>query len=161
MIPSPKVATYDLQPEMSAPAVTDAAVEAISSVDYQFVVINYANGDMVGHTGVFEAAVRAIETVDMCLGRIVDATLAGGGTVIATADHGNADEMLIPGTEDVWTAHTMNPVPLVIISPDESDVRHVDLVDEGRLADIAPTALALLGLNAPPEMTGRVLIKSR
>ncbi len=160
MIQSPNVATYDLQPEMSAPEVTAAAVGAIASKDYQFVVINYANGDMVGHTGVFDAAVTAIEAVDQGLGQVVDATLTAGGCVIATADHGNAEEMLIPGTGDVWTAHTMNPVPLVLISPDESDVRNAKLVDEGRLADIAPTILRLLDLDQAPEMTGISLHKS-
>jgi 2,3-bisphosphoglycerate-independent phosphoglycerate mutase len=159
LIPSPKVATYDLQPEMSAPELTDATVAAIGSGDYAFVIMNYANGDMVGHTGVFEAAVRAIEVVDECVGRIVDATLAAGGAALVTADHGNADEMLVPGTDEVWTAHTLNPVPVVLISPDESPARQATLRPEGRLSDIAPTLLQLLGLEPAPEMTGVSLLE--
>jgi 2,3-bisphosphoglycerate-independent phosphoglycerate mutase len=157
MVQSPQVATYDLKPEMSAPEVTDCVVEAISTGAYRFVVVNYANGDMVGHTGDFGAAVKAIETVNDSLGRIVEATLAQDGAVIATADHGNAEEMLIPGTDDVWTAHTMNPVPLILISSDDSSVRKAKMRDEGRLADIAPTVLRLLGVAPAPEMTGNVL----
>jgi 2,3-bisphosphoglycerate-independent phosphoglycerate mutase len=157
MVQSPDVATYDLKPEMSAPEVTEAAVDAISSGQYRFVVINYANGDMVGHTGDFNAAVKSIETVDEGLGRIVESTVEAGGVVIATADHGNAEEMLIPGTNDVWTAHTLNPVPLVLISPDNSPFRNVLMMPEGRLADIAPTILELLGIPLAPEMTGEVL----
>ena len=159
MVQSPDVPTYDHQPEMSASEVTDIACQRIESSDYQFVVINYANGDMVGHTGDFAAAVKAIETVDQSLGRIVDSTIAAGGVVIATADHGNAEEMLIPGTNDVWTAHTMNPVPLILISGDESPVRHVEMLEEGRLADIAPTVLCLMNVEPAPEMTGTVLFE--
>ncbi|MEX2425380.1 MAG: 2,3-bisphosphoglycerate-independent phosphoglycerate mutase [Thermomicrobiaceae bacterium] len=154
MVQSPKVATYDLQPEMSAAEVTRIAAEAIATGEYQFVVINYANGDMVGHTGDFASAVKAVETVDAGLGQIVDATLNVGGAVIATADHGNADEMLIPGTNDVWTAHTMNPVPLVLISPEGSPLRDVSMVERGRLADIAPTVLKILGIDPAPPMAG-------
>jgi 2,3-bisphosphoglycerate-independent phosphoglycerate mutase len=157
MIPSPDVATYDLKPEMSANDVTSAAVDAIQSGQYQFVVINYANGDMVGHTGDFNAAVRAVESVDAGLGRVVDATLASSGAVIVTADHGNAEEMLIPGTSDVWTAHTLNPVPIVLIASDGSPLRSAIPVGEGRLSDIAPTVLRILGLDPPDEMTGRNL----
>lgn len=160
MVQSPDVPTYDYQPEMSAPEVTARAVKAITSETYRFVVINYANGDMVGHTGDFDAAVKAIETVDHELGKIVDATLSAGGAVIATADHGNAEEMLIPGTDDVWTAHTMNPVPLVLIAADESPVRNAETIDEGRLADIAPTVLKILNIDPAPEMTGQVLFKT-
>jgi len=158
LVPSPKVSTYDLKPEMSAPGVTEAALAAIASERYAFVLINYANPDMVGHTGVFEAAVRAVECVDACLGQIVEATLARGGTVIVTADHGNADEMLIPGTNDVWTAHTKNPVPFVLVSPDDSPYRHARLRSGGRLADVAPTVLQILDLPQPREMTGQSLI---
>ncbi len=159
MVQSPDVPTYDHQPEMSAPEVTEKAVRAISSGTYRFVVINYANGDMVGHTGDFEAAVKAIETVDHCLGEIVEATLAANGAVIATADHGNAEEMVIPGTDDVWTAHTLNTVPLVLVSGGDSSVRHAELLSEGRLADIAPTVLKLIGIDPVPAMTGNPLIR--
>lgn len=158
MVQSPDVPTYDHQPEMSAPEVTDKAVEAIASSTYRFVVINYANGDMVGHTGDFHAAVQAVEAVDTCLGKIVEATIAAGGVVIATADHGNAEEMVIPGTSDVWTAHTLNTVPLVLVSGDDSSVRRVELAEVGRLADIAPTVLRLLGIDPVPDMTGKPLI---
>ena len=159
LVPSPKVPTYDLKPEMSAPGVTDAALAAIDSGRYAFVLINYANPDMVGHTGVFEAAVRAVECVDECLGRIVQATLGRGGVAIVTADHGNADEMLIPGTNEVWTAHTKNPVPFVVVAPDDSPYRHTRLRAGGRLADVAPTVLQILGLPQPEEMTGQSLIE--
>jgi 2,3-bisphosphoglycerate-independent phosphoglycerate mutase len=161
MVQSPHVATYDLKPEMSAPEVTDKVVEAISSGKYRFVVVNYANGDMVGHTGDFDAAVKAIEIVDDGLGRIAKATLEREGAVIATADHGNAEEMLIPGTDDIWTAHTMNPVPLVLITADESPLRSVQMHAEGRLADIAPTTLKLLGVAPAPEMTGEILFEAK
>ncbi len=158
LIPSPKVPTYDLQPQMSAAGVTDAAVQAIESGKYAFVIINYANGDMVGHTGVFSAAVKAIETVDACVERIVDATVAQGGVALITADHGNADEMLIPGTSDVWTAHTKNPVPFILVAPDNSPLRHVRLSDDGRLANVSPTILEILGIQPPAEMTSESLI---
>jgi 2,3-bisphosphoglycerate-independent phosphoglycerate mutase len=161
MVQSPNVPTYDLQPEMSAPGVTEVACDRIRCGEYQFVVINYANGDMVGHTGDFNATVKAVEAVDAALGQIVDATLGVNGVVIATADHGNAEEMLIPGTDDVWTAHTMNPVPLVLISGEGSELWNVDLRSEGRLADIAPTVLSILGVDPAPEMTGESLIVRR
>jgi 2,3-bisphosphoglycerate-independent phosphoglycerate mutase len=161
LVPSPKVATYDLQPEMSALALTGGVLEAINSDRYDLVVINFANGDMVGHTGVFQAAVEAVETVDSCLARIVAATLARGGAVLVTADHGNADEMLIPGTDQVWTAHTKNPVPFILVTPESSDVRHATLRTAGRLADVAPTVLDLMDIPQPPEMTGQTLIVAR
>jgi 2,3-bisphosphoglycerate-independent phosphoglycerate mutase len=160
MVQSPSVPTYDHQPEMSAPEVTEIACHRIGSGDYQFVVINYANGDMVGHTGDFDAAVKAIEIVDESLGRIVETTLATNGVVIATADHGNAEEMIIPGTNDVWTAHTMNPVPFILIGSESSPVRNVTMKDEGRLADIAPTVLRLLNIEPVQEMTGCVLFRT-
>ncbi|MDI3340789.1 MAG: 2,3-bisphosphoglycerate-independent phosphoglycerate mutase [Sphaerobacter sp.] len=159
LIPSPKVATYDLKPEMSAIPLTDRTVETIQRGEHDFIIINYANGDMVGHTGVFEAAVRAVETVDRCVGRLVEATLGRGGVIIVTADHGNADEMLIPGTTEVWTAHTKNPVPFVLVAPDDSPLRHVRLRSGGRLADVAPTVLDVMGLTPPADMTGRSLIE--
>lgn len=158
LIPSPKVATYDLQPEMSALPLTDATLEAIESDQYNFIIINYANPDMVGHTGSFEAAVKAVETVDGCVGRLVEATLARGGVALVTADHGNADEMLIPGTQEVWTAHTTNPVPFVLVAPDDSPLRTASLRTGGRLADVAPTVLDVMGIPQPEEMTGRSLI---
>ncbi|MCS7050987.1 MAG: 2,3-bisphosphoglycerate-independent phosphoglycerate mutase, partial [Thermomicrobium sp.] len=161
LVPSPRVPTYDLKPEMSAPEVTDAAVEAIRSGNYTFVLINYANPDMVGHTGVFSAAVKAVECVDQCLGRIEEAVRHVSGYLVVTADHGNADEMLVPGTDQVWTAHTKNPVPFVLVSPERSRFRHATLRTSGRLADVAPTILELLGLPQPTEMTGQSLVATR
>ena len=154
LVPSPKVATYDLQPEMSAPEVTDKLGAAIISGKYDLIIANYANGDMVGHTGFLDAAVRAAETVDASLGRIEAAVIDAGGTMLITADHGNCEMMQDPETGEPYTAHTMSPVPLVLVNgPDWAD----DLQD-GRLADIAPTLLRLLGLEQPQEMTGRSLI---
>ncbi|HYO29911.1 MAG TPA: 2,3-bisphosphoglycerate-independent phosphoglycerate mutase, partial [Thermomicrobiales bacterium] len=150
---SPKVATYDLQPEMSAGPLTDAVVAAIRSGRYAFVVVNYANGDMVGHTGVFAAAKAAIETVDRCLERVVAATLEAGGGLLVTADHGNAEEMVDRETGQPMTAHTTNPVPLVFVAPEGHPLRHAELRPDGRLAAVAPTILALLGLPVPPAMT--------
>ena len=158
LIPSPKVATYDLKPEMSAPEVTDAALAAIQSGKYAFILINYANPDMVGHTGVFEAAVRAVECVDSCLGKLEEAIRAQHGILVVTADHGNADEMLVPGTTEVWTAHTKNPVPFIIVAPEDSPFRRITLRTGGRLGDVAPTILELLGLPKPEVMTGQSLI---
>ncbi len=157
LVPSPKVATYDLQPEMSAYPLTDVVLEAVDSGRYDFVMVNFANGDMVGHTGVFPAAVKAIETVDMCLAKIVDHVLAQHGVALVTADHGNAEEMLVPGTSEIWTAHTTNTVPLIFVAPDDSPLRHATLRD-GRLADIAPTILRLLDIPQPQQMTGHSLI---
>ena len=153
LVPSPKVATYDLQPEMSAEPLTDAVVAAIASGGYRFVIVNFANGDMVGHTGVLPAAIRAVETVDTSLGRIVAATLAMGGVVLVTADHGNAEEMIHPVTGAPMTAHTTNPVPVVLVSPEDSPLRHAALRMDGRLASVAPTILQLLGVAAPSDMT--------
>lgn len=152
MIPSPKVATYDLQPEMSAFEVTDAIVPEIENETADFICLNYANADMVGHTGVFSAAVRAAETVDKCVERVVTAALKHGYTVFLTADHGNADYMINEdGTPN--TAHTKNPVPLFII-----DQEWRGTVKPGKLADIAPTILTMMKLPIPPEMSGKVLI---
>ena len=153
LIPSPKVATYDLQPEMSAYPVADEVVGRIESGKYDVIVLNFANCDMVGHTGVFEAAVRAVETVDACVGRVVDAVLARGGAVLLTADHGNADCMAEPDGSP-FTAHTTNPVPFAVIGYDCS------LREGGVLADIAPTMLHMLGLPQPAQMTGRSLIEA-
>jgi 2,3-bisphosphoglycerate-independent phosphoglycerate mutase len=153
MVPSPKVATYDLQPEMSAPELTDKAVEAIGSGKYDLIVLNYANPDMVGHTGSLKAAVKAVETVDTGLGRIAEAIRRAGGALLVTADHGNCELMRDPETGGPHTAHTTNPVPVVLLGGGD-----VTLAD-GRLADIAPTLLALMGLPQPQEMTGVSLLR--
>ncbi|MGI6177140.1 MAG: 2,3-bisphosphoglycerate-independent phosphoglycerate mutase [Eubacterium sp.] len=152
LVPSPKVATYDLQPEMSAYIVTEKVLEAIASDKYDFIILNFANADMVGHTGVMEAAVKAIEALDKCITKIADAVLAKGGQILLTADHGNADEML-DDKGNVVTAHSLNPVPLVHISSEPHK-----LADGGRLCDIAPTLLELAGIPVPDEMTGKSLV---
>ncbi len=154
LVPSPKVATYDLQPEMSAEKVTDAVLAELDRDLYDLIILNFANADMVGHTGVFSAAVKAIETLDAMVGRIEQAILRLDGQILLTADHGNAEEMLSPAGE-VLTAHTTNPVPLVHIA--NRPVR--GLASGGRLCDIAPTMLALMGLPQPEEMTGHSLIR--
>ena len=154
LVPSPKVATYDLQPEMSAIEVTDKVVEAIKSGKYDFIILNYANGDMVGHTGVIEAAVKAVETVDTCVGRFVEAIREVGGEVCITADHGNADQMVDPETGAPFTAHTTNPVPFIVVSD-----RVGWIASDGALCDIAPTLLTLAGMEIPAEMTGKPMIK--
>jgi len=153
MVPSPKVATYDLQPEMSAPELTDKAVAAINSGKYDLIVLNFANPDMVGHTGSLPAAIKAVETVDAELGRIVDAIDKAGGALLVTADHGNCEMMRDPATGGPHTAHTTNPVPLMLFGG-----RNRGLVTEGRLADLAPTLLELMELPKPKEMTGASLL---
>ncbi len=153
LVPSPKVATYDLQPEMSAHAVCAAVVEAIEGGGYRFIVVNFANGDMVGHTGVIPAVIEAIETVDGCLGQIVGAVHATGGSALIIADHGNAEEEIDPTTGGPMTAHTTNPVPCILICPDNSEQRHIELREDASLSSIAPTILDLLGLTPPPSMT--------
>jgi 2,3-bisphosphoglycerate-independent phosphoglycerate mutase len=152
LVASPKVATYDLQPEMSAPELTDKAVVAIGSGKYDLVVLNFANPDMVGHTGSLEAAIKAVETVDTGLGRIADAVAAAGGALLVTADHGNCELMRDPETGGPHTAHTTNVVPVMLAGV--SGAR----LDNGRLADVAPTLLALMGIDQPAEMTGRSLL---
>ena len=152
MVPSPKVATYDLQPEMSAAGVCDAVVRGIESQSFELIVVNFANGDMVGHAGVLEAAVLACETVDGCLGRIEAALKRRGGQWIVTADHGNADLMVHPETGAPHTYHTTFPVPLVLVGEHDGP-----LAAGGSLRDIAPTILGCLGVSQPPEMTGRDL----
>ncbi|MGN0660050.1 MAG: 2,3-bisphosphoglycerate-independent phosphoglycerate mutase [Emergencia sp.] len=152
LVPSPKVATYDLQPAMSAPLVTERVLEQIASDKYDCIILNFANADMVGHTGIFSAAVSAIETLDACVPKIVSAVLAKGGQILLTADHGNADCMT-DEEGNVVTAHSLNQVPLVHISEKPSP-----LADGGRLCDIAPTLLDLMGLPKPEEMTGRSLV---
>lgn len=152
LVKSPSVATYDLQPEMSAYEVTDKLVPAIKSGKYDMIILNFANCDMVGHTGVFDAAVKAVEAVDECVGKVVDAIREMGGVALITADHGNADKMVDTDGEP-FTAHTTNPVPFCVIGYD------CELKDGGRLADIAPTMLQILGLPQPDEMDGTSLIK--
>jgi len=153
LVPSPRdVPTYDHKPEMSAYEATDAFVRRFEADGPAFAIINFANADMVGHTGVIEAAVRAVEAVDECLGRVVETVHAAGGACIVTADHGNADEMLEDdGSPD--TAHSLNPVPFVVTAGADG------LDGEGILADVAPTALALLGIEQPEQMTGRSLLR--
>ena len=156
LVPSPKVKTYDLQPEMSALTLTDNAVERIRSGDYDLVIMNYANADMVGHTGVLQAAITAVETVDASVGRVLEATLAVGGAAFITADHGNADQMIDYTTGQPFTAHTTNPVPLYFAVPQWPNAA---LRSGGVLADIAPTALQVMGIAIPGDMTGRTLIE--
>lgn len=153
LIPSPKVATYDLKPEMSAYEVCDEVVSRINSGKYDVIILNYANCDMVGHTGVFDAAVAAVEAVDTCVGKTVDAILAQGGAALITADHGNADQMYEPDGSP-FTAHTTNPVPLIGVGLDGKSLK-----EGGKLADLAPTMLELLGLAKPDEMDGQSLLK--
>src|SRR5262249_21708229 len=152
--PSPKVATYDLQPEMSAPELTAKAVEAIRSGKYDLIVLNYANPDMVGHTGSLRAAIKAVETVDAGLGQIADAIEKAGGALLVTAGHGNCELMRAPETGGPHTAHTTNPVPLLL-----AGTRNYSLLPEGRLSDIAPTLLELMKLAKPAEMTGASLLQ--
>ncbi len=157
LIPSPKVATYDLQPEMSAYLVTDKVLEEIASNEFDVIILNFANCDMVGHTGDLNAAVKAVKTVEECVGKITDVVLKKGGSVLITADHGNADRMYEDelGTKP-FTAHTTNPVPFILVSNELKDKK---LRDGGVLADIAPTLLEVLGVEQPSEMTGKSLIK--
>ena len=153
MVPSPKVATYDLQPEMSAAGICDGLVEALETRQYDFMLCNFANCDMVGHTGSLPAAIAAVQAVDVCIGRIVTAAAQGDARVIFTADHGNADVMVDPVTGAPHTAHTTNPVPLLIVDSDGA----VPLRAGGALCDVGPTVLELLGLTIPPDMGGRSL----
>ncbi len=152
LVKSPAVATYDMQPEMSAYEVTEKLLEAIDTDKYDVIILNYANCDMVGHTGVFEAAVAAVEAVDTCVGKICDAVSAKGGVMLITADHGNADKMYEPDGSP-FTAHTTNPVPFVVVGHD------CELKEGGKLCDIAPTMLDIMGLEQPAQMTGESLIK--
>jgi 2,3-bisphosphoglycerate-independent phosphoglycerate mutase len=154
MVPSPKVATYDLQPEMSAHELTDKVVAAIDSAKYDLIVLNYANPDMVGHTGSLPAAIKAVETVDAGLGRIASAVEKQGGALLVTADHGNCELMRDPATGGPHTAHTTNPVPVLLMGGDAT------AIGDGRLADVAPTLLELMGLKQPAEMSGHSLIRA-
>ena len=156
LVPSPKVQTYDLKPEMSAPEVTDRLVEAIGSGRFDLVVVNYANSDMVGHTGDLQAAIKAIEALDACLGRLVEAVKKAGGTLLVTADHGNAEQMFDEATGQKHTQHTLNRVPALLFNAPAG----VQSLSDGKLADVAPTMLALMGVPQPAEMTGRSLLSS-
>ena len=152
LIPSPKVATYDLKPEMSAYEVKDALVEALKTQKFDFIALNFANGDMVGHTGVYEAITKAVKAVDACVKDVVETAKSNGYEVVMIADHGNADNAINPdGTPN--TAHSLNPVPIVVVSD------RVKSVHNGVLADVAPTVLELMGLKQPEEMTGKSLIE--
>src|SRR5437762_9317289 len=155
LVPSPKVPTYDLQPEMSAAGITDTAVERIRSGQYDLVIMNYANADMVGHTGVIEAAIKAVEAVDTGVGRVVEATLAMGGGLLITADHGNAEQLIEYETGKPFTAHTTYPVPLYLLVP---NMAQVQLRTDGILADVSPTILQILDIPQPKDMTGKSLI---
>ena len=154
LVPSPKVATYDLQPEMSAYTVCEKMVEAIHSGKYDAIILNFANPDMVGHTGIIEAAVAAVEAVDTCVGRVIEAVLEENGQLFMCADHGNCEQMIDYETGAPWTAHTTNPVPFVIVNADGCK----GIREGGRLADIAPTLLDMMGLEQPKEMTGKSLL---
>ncbi len=153
LIPSPKVATYDLKPEMNAAEVTETLLAELDQNTYDLIVVNYANPDMVGHTGVFDAVVKALETVDTCLGKVIDKLVEKGGYALVTSDHGNSEDLIDEETGNPITAHTTNPVPLVVVG-----AGNVKLAEDGKLCDIAPTLLALLGLEKPEEMTGKNLI---
>ena len=152
LIPSQRVATYDLAPEMSAVGITDALCRTIESRNHDFILCNYANADMVGHTGVLPAVIRAVETVDSCLTRVLVSAEKAGSSVLITADHGNCEMMIDPATGGVHTAHTTTPVPLVAVGAQTASLR-----TGGSLRDVAPTVLGLLGIESPAEMTGRDL----
>ena len=154
LVPSPKVATYDLKPEMSAEGIADAVVKAVADTAFDVIVVNFANADMVGHSGKIPPTIKAVETVDACLNRIYTAVRQGGGAMIVTADHGNAEQMIDPATGGPHTAHTTNPVPLIVVSDQNKKFR---LRPDGSLQDISPTVLGLLGVPQPKEMTGRDL----
>lgn len=157
LVPSPKVATYDLQPEMSALEVTDHLVEAIKKNEYDLIIVNYANPDMVGHTGIMEAAIKAVEAVDSCMGRVMDALLETGANMFLCADHGNSDMLVDYETHEAFTAHTTNPVPFALINYTDG----ITLKEGGKLADIAPTLLEMMDIPVPEEMTGHSLLVSK
>jgi len=152
LVPSPKVETYDMKPEMSAYEVTEKVIEAINSEKYDCIILNYANPDMVGHTGNLEAAIKAIETIDECVGKVVETVEKQEGVILITADHGNAEQMVDYKTGEPHTAHTTNPVPLILVGMESAKLK------EGRLADLAPTMLDIMGLEKPEEMTGESII---
>ena len=152
LVPSPKVETYDLKPEMSAYEVTEKLIDAINSKKYDCIILNYANPDMVGHTGNLDAAIKAIEAIDECVGKVVEAVNAQNGVLLITADHGNSEQMIDYATGEPHTAHTTNPVPLILVGMENAKLR------EGRLADLAPTMLSIMNLQKPEEMTGESII---
>lgn len=154
LVPSPKVATYDLQPEMNAPIVTEKVIEQIKAAKYDMIMLNFANPDMVGHTGVLKAAVKAVETVDTCVGQIIEALKTVDGQLLIIADHGNAEQMADPETGCPYTAHTTNHVPCILVSEEHKQ----DTLQDGILADVAPTLLQLAGMKIPAEMTGKSLL---
>jgi 2,3-bisphosphoglycerate-independent phosphoglycerate mutase len=159
MVQSPKVATYDLKPEMSAAGIADAVVKATEEGTFDVMIVNFANADMVGHSGKIEPTIKAVETVDACLGRIETAVRAKGGAMLITADHGNAEMMIDPATGGPHTAHTTNPVPFIVVT---ENAKQFTLKPNGSLRDISPTVLGMLGVDEPKEMTGsdlRVLMK--
>jgi 2,3-bisphosphoglycerate-independent phosphoglycerate mutase len=153
LVPSPKVSTYDTQPEMSAPKVASELAAAIRTNAADIYIVNFANCDMVGHTGVFAAAVKAVEAVDAAVGEVVSAVREVGGTMVVTADHGNAESMVDPDGSTPFTAHTLDPVPLIVVADGVAG-----LADGGKLADVAPTLLDLIGIDIPAEWTGRSLL---
>ncbi len=154
LVPSPKVETYDLKPEMSAGEVTEKVIEAINSEKYDSIILNYANPDMVGHTGSLEAAIKALEYLDGCVSKVVEVIEKNGGVLLITADHGNSEQMIDYKTGEPYTAHTTNPVPLAMIGRANRKLK------EGRLADLAPTMLDIMGLEKPAEMTGESLLEN-
>lgn len=154
LVASPKVATYDLQPEMSACGVTEGLMEALNSGEYDVIIVNYANPDMVGHTGVFDAAVAAVQKVDRCIAKVSEKVLELGGTLLITADHGNVELMEDPETHIPFTAHTTNNVPFILVSNEYKNAK----LEDGKLSDIAPTMLDILGLAKPEEMNGKSLL---
>ncbi|MBT7941949.1 MAG: 2,3-bisphosphoglycerate-independent phosphoglycerate mutase, partial [Alphaproteobacteria bacterium] len=156
LVPSPKVATYDLKPEMSAVEVTDNLVSVIGEGRFDLIVVNFANGDMVGHTGILSAAIKAAECIDQCLGRLEEAVTNAAGVLIVTADHGNCERMMAADGDQPHTAHTMNVVPVLMVNAPE----RIAGLRDGRLSDVAPTLLDLMGLAQPGEMTGRSIIRS-
>lgn len=155
LVPSPKVATYDLKPEMSAVEVTDKIIDVVNQNAFDLIVVNFANGDMVGHTGILSAAIKAAETIDACLARLEDALKSNGGTMMVTADHGNLEMMQDPESGEPHTQHTVGKVPLVLVNAPKS----IESLDNGKLADLAPTVLELLNLSRPHEMTGHSLLR--
>ncbi|MCI8637557.1 MAG: 2,3-bisphosphoglycerate-independent phosphoglycerate mutase, partial [Clostridia bacterium] len=154
LVPSPKVETYDQKPEMSAYEVTEKVLEAIKNDKYDCIILNYANTDMVGHTGSLEAAIKAVETVDECVGKVVELVEEKQGNLLITADHGNAEQMIDYTTGEPHTAHTTNPVPLILVTTNET----LKLRPGGKLADLAPTMLDLMNIEKPKEMTGESLL---
>jgi 2,3-bisphosphoglycerate-independent phosphoglycerate mutase len=162
LIDSPKISTYDKKPEMSAYEVTEKVLSALDSDKYDVIILNYANPDMVGHTGDFDATVKAIKTVDECVGKVVDKIMEKDGIVLLTADHGNAEKMKDPETGEPQTAHTSNPVPFSIISKrPELQKDKIEIIKNGKLADIAPTMLKILDIDIPEEMTGNIIFKNK